>query len=77
MPKQVKGNAGRKPPEPAADHAVIDDWFRRQMPHLQPIVEQLDESIRSTIPGICILEASSPGTLSSSRSVPSWLPVKS
>jgi hypothetical protein len=52
MPKQVKGNAGRKPPEPLTDHSDIDRWFRRQMPHLQPIVEQLDESIRATIPGL-------------------------
>jgi hypothetical protein len=52
VPKQVKGNAGRKPPEPVADHSDIDDWFRRQMPHLQPILEQLDESIRATIPGL-------------------------
>jgi hypothetical protein len=52
MPKEIKGNASRKPPEPSADHSGIDDWFRRQMPHLQPIVEALDESIRATIPGL-------------------------
>jgi hypothetical protein len=52
MPKQVKGNAGRKPPGPAADHSGIEDWFRRQMPHLQPIIERLDELIRATIPGL-------------------------
>ena len=52
MPKQVKGNAWRKPPEPSANHSDIDDWFRRQMPHLQPIVQALDESIRATIPGL-------------------------
>ncbi len=52
MPKTIKGNAGRKPPEPAANHSIIEDWFRRQMPHLQPIVKQLDETIRATIPGL-------------------------
>ena len=50
MPKTIKGNAGRKPPEPTADHAVIEDWVHRQVPHLQPIVEQLDTTIRTTIP---------------------------
>ena len=52
MPKEIKGNASRKPPEPSADHAGIDDWLQRQMPHLQPIVQALDESIRATIPGL-------------------------
>ena len=52
MPKAIKGNAGRKPPAPSANHSEIDDWLRRQMPHLQPIVRELDESIRSTIPGL-------------------------
>jgi hypothetical protein len=52
MPKGIKGNAWRKPPEPAANHSDIDDWLRRQMRHLQPIVQRLDESIRATIPGL-------------------------
>jgi hypothetical protein len=52
VPKDIKGNAGRKPPEPTADHAEIDEWLGRQMPHLQPIVQLLDESIRATIPGL-------------------------
>jgi hypothetical protein len=52
MPKAIKGNAGRKPPEPSANHSDIDDWFRRLVPHLQPIVEWLDESIRATVPGL-------------------------
>jgi hypothetical protein len=50
--KVIKGNALRKPPEPSANHSEIDDWFERQMPHLQPIVQRLDESIRETIPGL-------------------------
>ena len=52
MPKAIKGNAGRKPPEPSTNHADIDDWFRRLVPHLQPIVQRLDESIRATVPGL-------------------------
>ena len=52
MPKAIKGNAGRKPPEPAPDHSVIDEWLPRQMPHLQPILTQLDETIRETIPNL-------------------------
>jgi hypothetical protein len=43
MRKEIKGNAGRKLPEPAASHSDIDEWFRRQMPHLQPIVQAWDE----------------------------------
>lgn len=52
MPKAIKGNAGRKPPEPTASHSDIEDWFGRQMPHLQPIVGRLDEMIRAAIPGL-------------------------
>ena len=52
MQKAIKGNASRKPPEPATDHSDIDDWIRRQMPHLQPIITRLDETIRATIPGL-------------------------
>jgi hypothetical protein len=53
LPKTIKGNAGRKPPEPSADHSDIDDWLRRLVPDLQPIVKQLDESIRATVPDLC------------------------
>jgi hypothetical protein len=52
MLKAIKGNAWRKPPEPTASHSDIDDWFGRQMPHLQPILQRLDESIRASIPGL-------------------------
>jgi hypothetical protein len=38
MPKAIKGNAGRKPPEPSARHSDIDDWFGLLVPYLQPIV---------------------------------------
>jgi hypothetical protein len=52
MPNLIKGNAGRKPPEPSADHSDIDDWCRRLMPDLQPIVKRLDKSIRATVSGL-------------------------
>ncbi|HEX3566688.1 MAG TPA: DUF1801 domain-containing protein [Acidimicrobiales bacterium] len=52
MPKAIKGNAGRKPPEPSANHSDIDDWCRRLVPDLQPIVKRLDDLIRETIPGL-------------------------
>ena len=52
MPKTVKGNAGRKPPEPSAKHSEIDAWVRTLVPHLQPIVKSLDKSIRAAVPGL-------------------------
>jgi hypothetical protein len=52
MPKAIKGHASRTPPEPATNHADVDDWLRRQMPQLQPIVTCLDQTIRATIPGL-------------------------
>jgi hypothetical protein len=52
MPKVIKGNAGRKPPEPSVDHSGIDEWCRHLVPDLQPIVTRLDELIRATIPGL-------------------------
>ena len=42
----------RKPPVPSESHAEIEDWMRRVMPDLHPIVERLDGSIRETIPGL-------------------------
>jgi hypothetical protein len=52
MPKEIKGNAGRKPPQPSANHADIDAWCRRLMPDLQPIAKRLDATICATIPGL-------------------------
>lgn len=52
VPKAIKGNAGRTPPQPSADHDDIDDWFEPLMPALLPIVKGLDESIRAAIPGL-------------------------
>jgi hypothetical protein len=42
----------RKAPAPTDSHAEIEQWMRRTMPDLQPIVQQLDELIRETIPGL-------------------------
>ena len=52
MPKAIKGNSVRKPPEPSRDHTVIDEWLCRQMPHLQPVVRRLDELICAAISGL-------------------------
>ena len=52
MPKAVKGNAGRKPPEPSTRHSEIDAWCRLLVPHLQPIVKGLDKSIRAGVSGL-------------------------
>lgn len=45
-----KGTSTRKPPEPSDSHAEIDDWMKRIMPDLQPIVARLDELIRDELP---------------------------
>jgi hypothetical protein len=52
MGKAPKQNSTRKPPEPSESHADIDDWMRRVMPDLNPIVEWLDAAIRETLPGV-------------------------
>jgi hypothetical protein len=52
MDKERKPVSTRKPPEPSESHAEIEDWMRRVMPDLHPIVTQLDDSIRETIPGL-------------------------
>ena len=52
MPKAIKGNAGRKPPEPSVDHSGIDEWCRHLVPDLQPLVARLDEVIWSSVPDL-------------------------
>src|SRR5262245_43733553 len=42
------------PPVPSDGHGDIDDWIRRVMPDLHPIVKRLDELIRETIPPLQI-----------------------
>jgi hypothetical protein len=52
MEKSRKPNTSRKPPVPSESHADIEDWSRRVMPDLQPIVKRLDELIRKAITGL-------------------------
>jgi hypothetical protein len=52
MKKSIKGNAGRRPPVPSSSHSDIDNWRGNLVPSLQPIVEELDESIRAAVPGL-------------------------
>jgi hypothetical protein len=44
-----KADSSRKPPAPADSHQEIDDWMRRVMPDLQPVVTRLDELIREEL----------------------------
>jgi hypothetical protein len=50
MEKTRKPLSSRKPPLPTESHAEIEEWMRRVMPDLHPIVELLDETIRDAIP---------------------------
>lgn len=50
MGKPRKPVSTRKPPVPTDSHAEIDDWIRRVMPDLHPIVAWLDAAIRDAIP---------------------------
>ena len=52
MAKAPKRNTTRRPPVPSDSHADIEDWIRRVMPDLNPIVASLDASIRRTIPDL-------------------------
>src|SRR6185503_2609313 len=52
MAKARKPDVARKPPVPTESHAEIEDWIRRVMPDLHPIVKLLDGLIRETIPGL-------------------------
>jgi hypothetical protein len=50
MKEARKPLATRRPPVPSESHAEVEDWIRRVMPDLHPIVERLDGTIRETIP---------------------------
>jgi hypothetical protein len=52
MAKARKPMTTRQPPEPSDSHSDINDWTRRVMPDLQPIVKRLDELICQAIPGL-------------------------
>lgn len=51
MPKAPKADSSRKPPAPSDSHAETDEWMRRVMPDLHPLVERLDKMIRDALPG--------------------------
>jgi hypothetical protein len=48
----LKTHAAKKAPEATESHAAIEDWIRRVMPDLHPIVKALDELFCKTIPGL-------------------------
>ena len=50
--KALKPLSAKKPPEARDSHAEIEEWIRRVMPDLHPIVKRLDELICETIPGL-------------------------
>jgi hypothetical protein len=50
--KPLQPRSSKKPPTPADSHDAIEDWIRRVMPDLHPIVSRLDRRIRDTIPGL-------------------------
>lgn len=53
MPKELKGDSNRRPPDGDEGHHVIQEWMRRKvMPDLNPIVTHLDAAIRTTIPDL-------------------------
>jgi hypothetical protein len=52
MAKPGSPGSTRKPPEPSESHAEIEDWARRVMPDLHPIVKRLDEKIRENHNGL-------------------------
>jgi hypothetical protein len=50
--KAPKPLSAKKPPEATDSHADIEEWIRRVMPDLHPIVKRLDELICETIAGL-------------------------
>jgi hypothetical protein len=42
----------KEPPVPTDSRAEIEDWIRRVMPDLHPVVKRLDELICETIPAL-------------------------
>jgi hypothetical protein len=50
--KALKPLSAKKPPEATDSHADLEEWIRRVMPDLHPIVKRLDELICETIAGL-------------------------
>jgi hypothetical protein len=51
-PMERKAQSTRKPPEPSDSHAEIEDWMRRLMPDLQPLVAKVDSMLREAHPDL-------------------------
>src|SRR6266540_3905451 len=49
---KTRSSKAKNPPVPTTSHAAIDEWLRGLMPGLQPIVKQIDDVIRRTVPGV-------------------------
>jgi hypothetical protein len=67
MAKARKPDTARKPPVPSDSHTDIEDWIRRVMPDLHPVVKRLDELICETIPGLQIRHQVEEGVLRVAR----------
>ena len=52
MGKAPTAGSSRKPPRPSDNYSEIDDWLRRQMPDLHPILDHVDGRSGQTIPGL-------------------------
>lgn len=50
--KALEPGTAKKTPAPTDSHAAIEDWMRRVMPDLHPIVKRLDELICRAMPGL-------------------------
>ena len=50
--KSPQPGGNRKPPEPSDSHAEIEEWVRKVMPDLNPIVSYLDGAIRDAHPDL-------------------------
>ena len=47
-----KGKSSRVPPVPSASPDEIDEWMRKVVPDLHPVVRELNSLIRATVPGL-------------------------
>ncbi len=52
MTKARKPGTSRTPPVASDDHSDIEEWIRKVMPDLNPIVSRIDELIREMVPGL-------------------------
>src|SRR5829696_5893744 len=52
MAKPRERSTTQRPPVPSDSNADIEDWIRRVMPDLHPIVKRVDEMVREAIDGL-------------------------